>query len=237
MLETKLPPLTKHICMVLRTHSNALGQIVWPSQRRLIKLTGMCERTLRTHLAKAVNAGWIRRVKLVDAELKIMEQLGRKAVKRKNAGKDWAACAYECCFPDRQQGVIKSQGQEMPPIFSATGARDAGNDRQEMPPLPILRNEHPNLKNPKENPLPPQPVDNGGKLGVVKNDKMGKIEYDVGRLLTDSGWLAARAAAPGWDIHRLVGIYNAGVINRGPPKNPAKAFVAWCKAYTKGIKL
>lgn len=98
-------------------------------------------------------------------------------------------------------------------------------------------NKHPNLNTPIKTPPTPKAVDNGDKSGVVKHDNLGNgRSYRVAHHLTDTGWQAARKAADGWDIHRLAAIYDAGVAKRGMPRYPDKAFVAWCKAYTKGNK-
>lgn len=57
---------------------------------------------------------------------------------------------------------------------------------------------------------------------------------DILALLKESDLVAAKKAAPGWDIYMLGSIYNEGAAQRGRPKFPAKAFAAWCKLYTKG---
>lgn len=232
----RLSQPTKTVLLVLRTYTNSFGKIVWPSQMMLADMCSMTTRALRTHLAKAEAAGWLKRVKLSEARQMIEETNGRKPVKRKSAGRDWAACAYECCYPVGHALIKQPQGNHVPPISGPRPERGSPLDRNHVPASSIV-NKHPTPNSLKKNPLPPLPVDNGDKLGVVKTDKMGKIDYDIGRLLTDSGWLAARAAAPGWDVHRLAGIYNAGVHQRGKPRNPDKAFAAWAKAYTKGIRL
>lgn len=67
-----------------------------------------------------------------------------------------------------------------------------------------------------------------------KNGKGEEPPFDIRYELSDSDIIAARAAAPGWDIYHLQGIYNEGVAERGPPKHPGKAFIGWCGNYTKG---
>jgi len=60
--------------------------------------------------------------------------------------------------------------------------------------------------------------------------------FRIDHVLTDAARERARANAPGWDMQRLMNIFDtsirAGVMQ--PPKNPDAAFPAWCKAYTKG---
>lgn len=82
-------------------------------------------------------------------------------------------------------------------------------------------------QNRTESPLPPP---QGG--GVFKNGS-GDV-YNIERFLTDEDRENARRAAPGWDQYYLMPIYNAGVKDRGAPKYPGRAYVAWCKSYTKG---
>lgn len=99
----------------------------------------------------------------------------------------------------------------------------------------------PKVNNPLPNPLPLEdisPLTPQKKTGGFKN-KNGNGEeppFDIRFELSDDDIEAARQAAPGWDIHHLQKVYNEGVDGRGIPKFPGKAFVAWCKNYTKGKK-
>lgn len=52
--------------------------------------------------------------------------------------------------------------------------------------------------------------------------------------LSDDDRMAAKQAAPGWDLYHLMRVYDEGSAERGRPKYPAKAFIAWCASYTKG---
>lgn len=58
--------------------------------------------------------------------------------------------------------------------------------------------------------------------------------FRIDRWLTDDAREKAKRAAPGWDLHYLMDIYDAGVKERGPPDKPSLAFPAWCARYTKG---
>jgi hypothetical protein len=60
--------------------------------------------------------------------------------------------------------------------------------------------------------------------------------YNVEFYLDDDARIKARRAAPGWDIYRLMKIYNQGIKDglRKPPDFPEKAFPVWCARYTKG---
>lgn len=74
--------------------------------------------------------------------------------------------------------------------------------------------------------------------GFDKSKSGGSLAtgFDVAVFMTDQSYAEARANADGWDIYRLMEIYNAGVRDgtRERPKAPAKAFPAWCAKYTKG---
>jgi hypothetical protein len=82
-----------------------------------------------------------------------------------------------------------------------------------------------------ETSISPLPVD---KKEVLKPSV--SFEYRVQNFLSDSGYTATRQAADGWDIYRLMEIYNKGVNSGGmeKPKIADKAFPAWCRVYTKG---
>jgi hypothetical protein len=81
---------------------------------------------------------------------------------------------------------------------------------------------------------PIQPSEKKTPKGVQGGVSEKTVGYDVGKHLSDDGWAAAKRTAEGWDIHRLVQIYNAGISKRGAPRNPNAAFPAWCASYTKG---
>lgn len=85
-------------------------------------------------------------------------------------------------------------------------------------------NPHPDSLNPQPSPK---------KSGVFKNGN-GKEEFRIDNYLTDNDRTEARIAAPQWDQQYLMPVYDSGVIQRGIPKHPGKAYIAWCAKYTKG---
>lgn len=102
----------------------------------------------------------------------------------------------------------------------------------QLPPHPTPPHPHkPNNKHPSSNPR-----DDGG--GVFKNFGEGFGVFCIEHHLTDDDRQAARMAAPGWDLHNLMRIYDEGVNSkrRDKPKHPARAFIAWLPMYTKGKK-
>jgi Helix-turn-helix domain len=53
-------PSTRLVLVVIRKNLNkAKGWTAWPSQETIAELTGLKERAVRTHIAKAADAGWI----------------------------------------------------------------------------------------------------------------------------------------------------------------------------------
>lgn len=90
----------------------------------------------------------------------------------------------------------------------------------------------------KETPLPPKLSTDAtkGGSGFDKNG-IGKVAFSIEPFLKDEDREAARRAAPGWDLHALMEIYNEGRAERGIPTHPAKAFLGWVKSYTKGKAL
>lgn len=56
---SELEPTTRHVLLTLGTFSGAQGQSIHPSVRTLAMATGLGERTVRAHLKKAHEAGWI----------------------------------------------------------------------------------------------------------------------------------------------------------------------------------
>ncbi len=55
---------------------------------------------------------------------------------------------------------------------------------------------------------------------------MKKIQYE--------SIMEAQAVAPGWDIEYLGKQFNGWIKQNQIPRNPDKAFPAWCKSFTKG---
>lgn len=48
--------------------------------------------------------------------------------------------------------------------------------------------------------------------------------------------LRAAEAAPGWDKYYLEQLWREWIMTKGAPRDPDKAFVAWCRKFTKGKK-
>lgn len=57
-----MPPTRKLVLLTLATHSNKGGK-AWPSQARLAAECGVTDRTIRGHLAAAVEDGWLERTR------------------------------------------------------------------------------------------------------------------------------------------------------------------------------
>jgi hypothetical protein len=62
------------------------------------------------------------------------------------------------------------------------------------------------------------------------------FDYHVRNFLSDTGYTEARKVADGWDIYRLMEVYDKGIKSGKleKPKIADKAFPAWCRVYTKG---
>lgn len=71
--------------------------------------------------------------------------------------------------------------------------------------------------------------------GVYKIEG-GMKNYDVMHHISDAALLKAKQAVDGWDIYRLIGVYNESIRSgaRDIPRNINAAFPAWCPKYTKG---
>jgi hypothetical protein len=85
----------------------------------------------------------------------------------------------------------------------------------------------------KESPLPPEPVDNS-KGDFLKNGK--GIGFDVLHHLSEDALTDAKRNAPGWDIYLLAQQYNEAIGSGklDPPRNPDRAFPAWCLSIKQG---
>lgn len=90
------------------------------------------------------------------------------------------------------------------------------------------------IKHPDSNPHASEnPEPSGG--GVFKNGKGGSGgKFKIDHHLTDDEREDAKRLAPGWDMQVLYRTYDEGVVHRGVPKHPGKAFLAWVPKYTKG---
>lgn len=125
---------------------------------------------------------------------------------------------HQKVHPNEQPSIIPSHDDSITKVIPKD---DQGHTLQTS----SLLNPNPNFKTP----LPPEPE----KDGVFKNGN-GRGKFKIEPYLDDNAIMEARLKAPGWDIYNLMRVYDEGVENRGPPKNPAKAFPAWCGNYTKG---
>lgn len=70
----------------------------------------------------------------------------------------------------------------------------------------------------------------------IDEDDFIREHFDIEMVLSDKAIEAAREAAPGWDVYVLMRDFNTGIKMRKMeiPKNPDKAFPAWCKSIKKG---
>lgn len=74
-------------------------------------------------------------------------------------------------------------------------------------------------------------------LGAFEKDSgEKKTAFNIEHILTEREVKEAKAAAPGWDIYYLMREYSERINGGsfGIPRLPAKAFTAWCAAFTKG---
>ena len=61
--ESNLPQLTKHVLLTLSTYMKQDGTGAFPAQQTLADACGVSVRTVRKHLADAIEAGWIEKVR------------------------------------------------------------------------------------------------------------------------------------------------------------------------------
>jgi hypothetical protein len=61
VLRSGLEPTTRHVLLTLSCHINDAGESAYPSTRLLAFESGLSERSVCTHLEKAVLGGWLRR--------------------------------------------------------------------------------------------------------------------------------------------------------------------------------
>ena len=99
-----LPPTTRHVLMNLSIHMDNNGASCFPSTQTQARETGLAERTVITHIDKAVSAGFL-----------------AKGVKGRS-GKGWAIHEYKAVIPNGTEppSVPKSdnavQGAEPPSV-------------------------------------------------------------------------------------------------------------------------
>lgn len=61
--ESGLPQLTKHVLLTLSTYMKQDGTGAFPAQQTLADACGVSVRTVRKHIADAIEAGWIEKVR------------------------------------------------------------------------------------------------------------------------------------------------------------------------------
>jgi hypothetical protein len=213
--KSQLAPLTKLVLFNLSFHMTEAGEKCFPSISLQARYTGLGERSVYTHLAAAEKAGFISKTK------------------RGFQGKQWAQNEYTATFPSGF--VLPSRGASnaaLAPVDNSgsRGAPDAGRGA----PRAGQGVHHVQTNSSRERSLTPQERE-GFESRREKARSTPQI-FSIEKLLSDDGRDAARAKAPGWDLHFLMRIYDASVNtgNLQPPNSPDKAFAGWCKAYTKG---
>lgn len=60
-MRSDLPPITRHVLHVLCAYMNPNGGDCYPSIDLICDSTGLCDKAVRLHLQKAVEAGWLKR--------------------------------------------------------------------------------------------------------------------------------------------------------------------------------
>jgi len=114
ILEAELEPNTKYLLLVLSTYMNDHGTGCYPTQKTLAQRSGLSERAIRTHLRKALEAGWI-----------TVKPLGLK-------GQKWRSNDYRIAFPKAKRAapVAAPSGAE---AEASVAAPSAENVRHQMP--------------------------------------------------------------------------------------------------------
>lgn len=64
IIHSDLASTTRHVLLTLSVHMSEAGESCFPSTARLARETGLSERAICTHLAKASEAGWILKRKI-----------------------------------------------------------------------------------------------------------------------------------------------------------------------------
>lgn len=82
IIKSNLSPTTRHVLLTLSCHFNDAGEACYPSTRLLAEETGLSERAVITHLAKARELGWLH------------------VSKHGFAGQRWASNQYMPSFPE-----------------------------------------------------------------------------------------------------------------------------------------
>lgn len=61
ILDSDLPPTTRHVLLTLSCFMNDVGTGAYPTQETLAEKTGLSTRAIRTHLELAETKGWLKR--------------------------------------------------------------------------------------------------------------------------------------------------------------------------------
>lgn len=59
LTESGLPPVTRHVGLVLSLYMSEKGDSAFPGTKRMVADTGLSDRTVRDHLGRLVDAGWL----------------------------------------------------------------------------------------------------------------------------------------------------------------------------------
>lgn len=135
VLKSGLPAPTRHLLLTLSCYMNDLGDGCYPTVETLVENTGLSKRSIITHIAMAVDAGWLEK-----------RLHGFK-------GSEWRNNEYRACFPDDYALQNRGAGDAPQPEKRGAagahgGAGDAPNVVQEVHPiLPVDTSNNPNKKN------------------------------------------------------------------------------------------
>lgn len=108
--EATMPPTRKLVLLAVATHANKIGK-AWPSQARLADECGVSERTIRKHIAAAIEEGWLVRT--------------RKGHKVGRAPEQSQTAEYLLASPNRNEGSYCNE--------SPTGSTVPAGDLQPEP--------------------------------------------------------------------------------------------------------
>jgi len=99
-----MDPATRLVCLAITKYVNAHSLTSFVSQQRLAEATNLSERSVRTHVERAVAAGWL-------------------TISRKRRGRDWTLLNYTLCLPPVAANPAGASADRAPENVSA--ARDA----------------------------------------------------------------------------------------------------------------
>lgn len=134
IVQSDLPPTTRHVLLTLAVHMNAMGESCYPSTATQARETGLSERTVVSHLDAAVRAGWL-----------VRDRHGF-------GGRKWARNEYRAAWPAPAEGPDPgARGTEAGSVPGAealnVAARGAEPDDREA--LKQVQSNYP-LESPRE---------------------------------------------------------------------------------------